>query len=256
MIAALLFDFGGTLDADGLPWKERFRQLYRARGVDPGDEVFDPAFYAADDALIGALPHTCGLRETVDRLTAGVSAGLGIADSRVTAQVARGFLDASLARLSASAQVLERLRRHYRLGLVSNFYGNLPSVCAEAGIATHLEVMVDSTRVGFTKPDARIFRHATDSLGVDPADVTFIGDSPTRDMAGARGVGMRHVWLTGQSSPKPCCPDDRVIPRLADLERVLRAAGRGSARGAAPWRRAEPFSDRNGAGAPPSEASE
>jgi len=221
MIAALLFDFGGTLDADGLPWKERFRQHYRACGVDPGDEVFDPAFYAADDALVGVLPNACGLRQTVERLAAGVSARLGVADASVTAQVGNRFLEESLARLSVSAQLLTRLRGRYRLGVVSNFYGNLPAVCAEAGIASHFDVVVDSTLVGFSKPDERIFRHATDALGVDPAEVTFIGDSPTRDMAGARGVGMRHVWLTGQSSPKPCCPDDRVIPTLADLEHVL-----------------------------------
>ena len=237
MIEALLFDFGGTLDADGLTRKERFRQLYRASGVDPGDETFDPVFYAADDALVGALPDDCGLRQTVELLAGGVSTKLGVFDSDVTARVAQGFLDASLARLSASAKLLERLGRRYRLGLVSNFYGNLPAVCAEAGIDTHLEVVVDSTRVGFTKPDARIFRHAAAALGVDPAEATFVGDSPTRDMAGARGVGMRHVWLTGQTSPKPCCPGDRVISSLADLEHVLRAAGR------------------RGAGASPSEAS-
>ncbi len=221
MTAVLLFDFGGTLDADGLTWKERFRQLYRAQGVDPGDDVFDPLFYAADDALLGTLPADCGLRETIERLTAGVSAGLGISDSWLTAEVGKRFLDASLAQLSASADVLTRLREHYRLGLVSNFYGNLTAVCAEAGIAKLFDVVVDSTRVGFTKPDARIFRHATAALGVDPAEATFIGDSPARDMAGARGVGMRHVWLTAQEAPKPCCPGDRVIATLADLEHLL-----------------------------------
>ena len=219
--AALLFDFGGTLDADGLPWKERFRRLYRASGVDPGDEAFDAAFYAADDALLGALPPGCGFRETVARLAAGVSAGLMVSDWNVTTRVAQGFLDASLARLSDSERLLARLHRTYRLGLVSNFYGNLAEVCAEAGIAAHFDAIVDSTRVGFTKPDARIFRHATAALGVDAAHVLFIGDSPTRDMAGARGVGMPHVWLTDQESPKPCCPEDHVIVRLADLERVL-----------------------------------
>ena len=237
MTSVLLFDFGGTLDADALPWKERFRQLYRAQGVDPGDEVFDPIFYAADDALLGALSPGCGLRKTVERLAAGVSAGLKVSDRSVTARVGQEFLDASLARLAASGDVLARLRERYRLGLVSNFYGNLTAVCAEAGIVKLFDVVVDSTRVGFAKPDARIFRHATDALGVDPAEATFIGDSPARDMAGARGVGMRHVWLTGQKSPKPCCPGDRVIATLADLEHVLRAAGR------------------RGAGAPPSEAS-
>ena len=219
--AALLFDFGGTLDADGLAWKARFRQLYRAGGVDPSDEVFDPVFYAADDALLGALPPACGLRETVERLAVGVSAGLDVSDRNVTKRVAREFLGASLARLSASELLLARLHKRYRLGLVSNFYGNLAGVCAEAGIAAHFDVIVDSTRVGFTKPDARIFGHAAAALGVDPAHVTFIGDSPTRDMAGARLVGMPHVWLTAQESPKPCCSGDRVIPRLADLERLL-----------------------------------
>jgi putative hydrolase of the HAD superfamily len=221
--AALLFDFGGTLDADGLPWKTRLRWLYRVHGVHPDDDVFDPVFHAADDALLGALPPACGLRETVGRLTVGVSAGLGVADARVTAQVGESFLTASLAQLSASGRLLARLRERYRLGLVSNFYGNLDAVCAEAGIAELFDVLVDSTRVGFTKPDPRIFRHATDVLGVAPSDATFIGDSPSRDMAGARNIGMRHIWLTGQlqESPKPCCPGDRVISSLADLEHVL-----------------------------------
>ncbi len=30
-IETLLFDFGGTLDADGVAWKERFHALYRLR---------------------------------------------------------------------------------------------------------------------------------------------------------------------------------------------------------------------------------
>lgn len=219
--AALLFDFGGTLDADGLPWKERFRLLYRAHGVHPADQVFDPVFYAADDALPGVLPDGCGLRDTVGCLAASVSAGLGVTDPRVTAQVGDGFLEASLAHLSASRELLTRLRRRYRLGLVSNFYGNLDAVCEEAGIAELFDVMVDSARVGFTKPDARIFRHATDALGVTATDATFIGDSPSRDMAGARALGMRHVWLTVERPPRPCCPGDRVISRLADLESAL-----------------------------------
>jgi len=219
----LLFDFGGTLDADGLPWKERFRQIYHAHGVHAADEVFDPAFYAADDSLLGALPSGCGLSETVARLAAGVSAGLGVTDHEVTARVGESFLAASLARLTTNVRLLQRLRRRYRLGLVSNFYGNLGDVCAEAGLADLFDVMVDSTRVGVTKPDARIFRHAMDALGVAADAATFIGDSPSRDMAGARAVGMRHVWLTGarQPSPTPCCPGDRVIAALAELERVL-----------------------------------
>ena len=56
-IETLLFDFGGTLDSDGVAWKERFHALYRAEGLDMSAEAFAPAFYAADDALVGALSH-------------------------------------------------------------------------------------------------------------------------------------------------------------------------------------------------------
>ena len=219
---ALLFDFGGTLDADGLPWKERFQALYRAQGV-IADGGFDTVFYAADDALLGALAPTCGLRETVARLAAGVSSGLGVEDAGLTARVAEGFLEASLAHLRRNHAVLARLRQRYRLGIVSNFYGNLDAVCAEAGIDGLFDVVVDSTRVGSTKPDPRIFRHATDALGIAPAETTFVGDSPSRDMAGARNVGMRHVWLAGLGTPaaSPCCPGDRVIACLGDLDAVL-----------------------------------
>lgn len=223
MTRALLFDFGGTLDADGIPWKERFRRLYRARGIDTTDATFDPVFYRADDALVDALAHGCGLRETVGRLAAGVSAGLGVPDRWVTTAVGDGFLEAALAQVARNRPLLERLRRSYRLGIVSNFYGNLDAVCAELGLEDYFDVFVDSTRAGCTKPDARIFRHATDALGVTPAEATFVGDSPSRDMAGARGVGMRHVWLVedaGRASAA-CCPGDPVICRLTALEEVL-----------------------------------
>jgi FMN phosphatase YigB (HAD superfamily) len=41
-------------------------------------------------------------------------------------------------------------------------------------------------------------------------------------MAGARALGMRHVWLRPGGAPEggACCPDDVVIARLVDLEKV------------------------------------
>ena len=53
---AVLFDFGGTLDADGHPWKERVARLLGEEGLALTPERFDPVFYAADDALVGAVP--------------------------------------------------------------------------------------------------------------------------------------------------------------------------------------------------------
>ena len=119
--------------------------------------------------------------------------------------------------------VLADLAGRYRLGVVSNFYGNLATVCNDLGLRPHLNVMVDSTDLGWTKPDPRLFRHALDALGVDPARAVFVGDSLSRDMAGARAVGMAHIWLVGDAAPlpDPCCPGDHVIRAVEDLRAIL-----------------------------------
>jgi putative hydrolase of the HAD superfamily len=221
--AALLFDFGGTLDGPGLTWKTRAFRLYRAAGLASAAADFDPVFYAADDALVGAVPATLGLDATVHRLFTALSAGLGVADDRLTASLAGRFLEDARASLRDSARVLARLAPRHRLGVVSNFYGNLGAVCADAGLTGVFGVIADSTAVGWTKPDPRIFRHALDALGVSPGETAFVGDSRPRDMEGARALAMPHVWLVDPAvAPgSPCCSGDPVIRALDELEGVL-----------------------------------
>ena len=220
---AVLFDFGGTLDADGLPWKERVYRLFRDEEAVVARERFDPAFYAADDALVGTLPATTSFQETVERLIMGVAVRLELSDRAIGPRVAHRFLADSLEALAANTPLLRRMGQRYRLGIVSNFYGNLARVCDDAGIRSLFSVLVDSAEVGCTKPAPRIFQHALDALGVSAARTTFVGDSLPRDMAGARGVGMRHIWLVGAepSSASPCCRDDRQIRSLRELEAIL-----------------------------------
>jgi HAD superfamily hydrolase (TIGR01549 family) len=221
---AILFDFGGTLDADGVTWKTRIRCLFAEEGVAPAPNDFDRVFYAVDDALTGEIPSTLSFRETVSGLTSGVANGLGVRDAAIADRVARRFLEAALAHLRGQAPLLDRLRAHHALGIVSNFYGNLETVCSEAGIAHFFHVLIDSSHVGCRKPDPRIFQAALEPLGLTPARALFVGDSLARDMAGARALGMPHIWLTPAPKPPdgPCCPGDRTVSTLADLEGILR----------------------------------
>jgi FMN phosphatase YigB (HAD superfamily) len=222
--SVVLFDFGGTLDAEGITWKDRFFRHCREEGIEVSRERFDPAFYAANDALVGRLPATLGLRETVERLAGGLAGTLGLADGSVAGRLAARFHGEARQRLAESARLLARLSRRYRLGIVSNFYGNLAAVCAEAGIAPSLSVAIDSAVVGCTKPDRRIFEAALTPLRAHAGEAVFVGDSAPRDMAGAREAGMRHVWLAAREangSARPCCPGDPVIRRLAEIEEIL-----------------------------------
>lgn len=223
MDAAVLFDFGGTLDADGVTWKDRFFRLYRDEGVASSREQFDPLFYAADDALVGTIPPTLPFRDTVLRLAAGVTRALRPDDPVLAERIASRFLDEAQEHLRRNTPLLARLHRRYRLGIVSNFYGNLPTVCHNVGIRPFFSAIVDSAQVGLLKPDPRIFRRAIDELGTTAVNVTFVGDSAARDMAGARAAGMSHIWLVGGSAQhgRPCCPGDRVVRSLDEVEALL-----------------------------------
>ena len=218
----VLFDFGGTLDADGETWKARVHRLLQDEGLTVPAARFDSLFYAADDALVGTVPSTLSFLETVRRLVAGVATGLAYGDDALVQRVATRFVGDAQQALQRNASVLTSLRRRYRIGLVSNFYGNLDAVCGECGIRELFSVVIDSTRIGLSKPDPAIFRAALHALEVWPAAATFVGDSLLRDMAGARAVGMPHVWLAGLSSVgPPCCPGDAVVQSVKGLEDLL-----------------------------------
>ncbi len=223
MTTAVLFDFGGTLDADGVTWKARFSRLCRDERLLADPERFDSVFYAIDDALVGTIPSTLSFSETVSRLAAGLTRALGSRDDGASTRIAGRFLDEALRSLERNTPLLSRLSRRYRLGIVSNFYGNLATVCHNAGIGALFSVVVDSTRVGYAKPDPLIFQRALDALGVTPADAVFVGDSLPRDMAGARAVGMRHIWLAGDTAATValCCPGDPMVRSLGELEGLL-----------------------------------
>jgi len=217
--AAILFDLGGTLDSDGVAWKDRFHALLAREGHDVPREAFDPAFYAADDALVGRIPRDLSFRETVRLLSEGLTGRLGI--SGAGERLADRFASESENVLRSRAGLLRKIRATHRLGVVSNFYGNLERVLSDVGLGDFFETAIDSEVVGFGKPDARIFRAALGALGVAEGDALFVGDSKARDMEGARGIGMRHVWLRQGNGASPCCQDDRVISRLDELCEVV-----------------------------------
>lgn len=220
---AVLFDFGGTLDANGVPWKERFFRVFRDEGVEVSTERFDPAFYTADDALVGTIPVTLSFRDTVLQLARGVTQALDVRDGVLAERVAKRFVDEAQTQLSTNAPLLRSLSQQYRLGIVSNFYGNLATICHEVGLSPFLTVVVDSAHVGCVKPDPRIFLLALKQLAAQPRQAVFVGDSLRRDMAGAREVGMAHVWLTPDPSPGAgaCCPNDPVVHTLEALRELL-----------------------------------
>jgi HAD superfamily hydrolase (TIGR01509 family) len=237
-IETLLFDFGGTLDADGVAWKERFHTLYRAEGLDIAADTFAPIFFAADDPLVGSLSSTAGLSETVTALATNLEAELArrnagedagtVSEQNRGQRVASRFLFEASATFTRNRPILEALKARYRLGLVSNFYGNLEAVCRSATIAPLFGVMVDSQCVGAEKPDPAIFHVALETLHATPETTVFVGDSLRRDREGARRMGMRFIWIAPQNvqaaetRASAELPIHATVAKLPDLMKILK----------------------------------
>jgi len=223
---AVLLDFGGTLDADGVHWSPRFHAAYRAEGGTLDLAAFDPIFKMSDQALarlpgIAALGFRAAI-ETQARLLGDV---LPERDHVNPAAVARRLHADALAVVRRNRPILERLARRYRLGIVSNFTGNLEPCLEELGLAKLFAAVSDSAVVGCSKPDPRIFLGTLATLRARPEGTWMVGDNFEADIRGAAAVGLRTCWLAPPERPVPSGAGSEVptarIGRFVDLEAVL-----------------------------------
>ena len=218
---SILFDYGGTLDADGSTWLERFLPIYKECGVDVPRERFERAFYDSDDGL--ASRHRLDGLDLEQTLRLQVRQVLAVlAPERVTlaAQIAERFAADSRAQFRRLYPILQHLAQKYRLGVVSNFYGNLDGILRAEGLGKYFSVVADSGVLGVIKPDPAIFLHAAKTLRTPPEDCLMVGDSVPRDMAGATAAGMRKALICSRKEI-PQAGQDWTIRSVLDLEAVL-----------------------------------
>lgn len=89
-------------------------------------------------------------------------------------------------------------------------------------ILDRFAIVVVSEDFGHAKPAPQIFQHACDGLGVSPTDCTFVGDNWALDVEGARGAGLRPIWVNRFDEPI-----DQLraqAPRIATLSEIVERA--------------------------------
>lgn len=116
--------------------------------------------------------------------------------------------------------VLQKLRRRYKFGLVSNFA--IPE-CAlnlldKFELNQYFEAIVISGDVNKRKPSPEIFDKVLKSMDITASKAVFVGDRLDLDVAGPKSVGMKTVHLKRKPSvdSSPVEPD-LTINRLREL---------------------------------------
>lgn len=225
-LKAIIFDFGGTLDNYGIDWFSRMHRIIAQNGCVIDRQLFQTCADEAADKICH-LPDTPTLTmaDTALRLCQHTHAQLaeistdGIVHWDPTT-VAAEFMRESRDYLEHSCEVLEQLHQRFRLGCISNNWGNTQGWCRDARLDRLFDTMIDSTVFGSPKPDPAIFHAAVDELKLPPHKCAYVGDKFEADIVGAAAAGLTAVWITG---PLPqTCPDPSLVDhQIKTLDELL-----------------------------------
>lgn len=110
----------------------------------------------------------------------------------------------------------------YRIGIIANQSAGTQDRLRDWGILAYIDLVVASAEAGVAKPDQRIFRMALERAGCLPEEAAMIGDRLDNDIAPAKAIGMRTVWLpqgpaVWQAVHDPSEQPDAQIASLAEL---------------------------------------
>jgi len=106
-----------------------------------------------------------------------------------------------------SLPTIARLRQQgFRLGVISNGTPGVARNLGIAGITERMDFVLVSALVGWEKPAPEIFAMGLEAVGLQPAEVVFVGDHYEADIKGARAVGMQAVMIDreGRSTVDDC----------------------------------------------------
>jgi epoxide hydrolase-like predicted phosphatase len=201
-IQAVVFDIGGVLEITpdlGVTgrWESRL-------GLGPG-ELNARMGDVWEGGSIGTISEPDVHRAVTERL--------GLDERQLTefmADIWREYLGTANTELIEYAR---RLRPRYRTGILSNsFVGATEREHAAYGFGDLVDEIIYSHESGMSKPDPRIYAHACERLGVEPAQIAFL-DNYQPYVEGARQAGIHAILYEDNAQA------------IRDIENLLTAAG-------------------------------
>lgn len=230
----LMFDYGGTLDTNGIHWSEVIWSQYQKENVPIDKEQFKECYVHAerelarnhiiepDDSFLDLLRKKINI-QTLYLVEKGMWSPAEVARRAVTEHISLRCNVVVQRNIDRIRPMLSELSKKYRIVLVSNFYGNLKTVLKEYGL-NMFETVVESALVGIRKPDPKIYGLALEMTGVNNDEAVIIGDSLKNDITPASQLGCKSFWLQGKgwddekkTTDIPC----QIINDLVELKNYL-----------------------------------
>lgn len=232
---AILFDYGGTLDVPGRHWASVLWEAYQYYGVAVTEEQFKAAYvfaerYLATHAVIdpednfNILLHKKIELETEELVRLGHWRVKERKRAQLSESIAAYCNDKVIAGLDDTRDLLSDLHEHYRLVIVSNFYGNLRTVLADYDLLPYFSDIVESAVVGVRKPQPEIWALGIEAARCEAGKCWAVGDSYHKDIVPAASLGCSTIWLQGETwgeETVPTFPPTQTLSSLSSLPSLL-----------------------------------
>lgn len=214
-VKGIIFDYGGTIDTNGIHWGELIWEQYRQAGAKISHELYREA-YVHGERTLGKqriIEPTDTFHRLLEKKTAiqfdylkANTAHDTLTDTLQQQIVERCYTKAKET-IAKNCEIVKAVCEKRRAVLVTNFYGNMPVVLKEFALDNIFGTIVESSIVGIRKPDPRIFSLGVEAMQLPPEEVVVIGDSYKKDIYPALSIGCKTVWLK-----KVCWEEESIIP--------------------------------------------
>ncbi len=228
---AIIFDYGATLDTNGIHWYHIFKKEHLKYNSFLEDQQLRNA-YVYGERQIAATRSIDSMHNFLDTLLIKVDLqfdylennGMIKKEDRHTNEISQQCYTFAKENTNRVRPMLESLSTDYKIGLVSNFYGNLEEVLKDFSLRDCFDDVIESAIVGISKPDKRLWQYALDRLQTKPEDAIVVGDSYKKDIMPTKQLGCSTIWLKGQgwmNNPTNTPFADEIITDIMQVKNIL-----------------------------------
>jgi putative hydrolase of the HAD superfamily len=101
--------------------------------------------------------------------------------------------------IEGAKEILIYLASKYKLFVISNgFYDVQLTKVVNSGMSKYISKVFTSDRIGFAKPDKRMYEYVVKSLNAHKSDCLMVGDDVKNDILGAQYTGIDQVFFNPQ----------------------------------------------------------
>ncbi len=221
----LTFDCYGTL----IQWDEgllaAMDRILSAKGGDIDQQTFIAVYDRHEHALEAECPHRTFAEVSALALERAM-VEFGLPFDAADAEI----LTSSIGKMPPFPEVVATLKElkaaGFRLAIISNTDDAI--IAGNVGqLGSSIDRVITAEQAGAYKPSGQTFRYAWQSLGIGMDDLVHICASPHLDLAAARELGFRTVWIDRGTGRKPLSDyhPNAIAPTLDKVPAILAAAG-------------------------------